>query len=405
MLRYTYVAKRDSGEPVSGVVRAISRREALAKLLEQGVHPVAVDADDGAEQDVRARVASVLGRVRMADLAVFTRQLAALLKAGLPMIQALATLRKQTERRGLRRVIEDLEHGLTGEAMSLAEAMAQHPRVFDPVYRGLVHSGEEGGKLTEVLEQLAAHLARAARLRGQIVGAFIYPFFLLLMGVSAVFVLMAFVIPKFEQLFQSFGQDLPWPTRLMIGISGFTAQWWWAILLGVGVLVGLLVAAIQKESVRAAVDRAVLGLPLFGPMFRKIEVARIARTLGALLDGGVQIVKALEIAAQTVRNRAVGATFGPIVRSVSEGNPLGEAMEATGLYPPLATNLVRTGEDTGELTQMLGELAEIYDDEAERSVNGAVKLLEPGLIVVMGLVIAGIVAAVMLPVFQSSVVS
>jgi len=277
--------------------------------------------------------------------------------------------------------------------------------VFDPVYRGLVHSGEEGGKLTGVLEQLASHLARAARLRGQILGAFIYPFFLLLMGVSAVFVLMAFVIPKFEQLFKSFGQNLPWPTRLMIGVSGFTAQWWWAILLGVGVAAGLLVVALRKESVRFTVDRAALRLPLFGPMFRKMEVARIARTLGALLDGGVQIVKALEITAQTVRNRAVRATFGPIVRSVSEGNPLGEAMDKTGLYPALATNLVRTGEETGELTQMLGELAEIYDDEAERSVNGAVKLLEPGLIVIMGLVIAGIVAAVMLPVFQSSVVS
>lgn len=402
--RFSYIAVQGSGERIAGEVRSASRREAICKLLELGYHPLSVEPEEGRQSSAREAIGRVVGRVRATDLAVFTRQFAALLKAGLPMLAALETLQKQSANRRLTRVIEDVRGSLAQGAQSLAEALAEHPRVFDPVYRGLVQSGEEGGRVEEVLNDLATHLTRSAKLRGQVVGAFIYPVFLLLMGVAAIFVLMAFVIPKFEKLFESFGGELPMPTRVLIALSAFLAQWWWAVLLAVITAGVLLFFALKRAVVRNRLDAAVLRLPVFGPMVLKLEAARIARTLGALLRGGVRIVEALEITARTVRNGAVRATFAPIAKAVATGEELGASMERAGLYPPLMVNLVRTGEETGELPEMLGELASIYDEEAERAVNGSVKLLEPVLIVVMGLVIAGIVAAVMLPIFQSSAI-
>lgn len=404
MNRFGYVALQRSGERVVGNLQSASRREAVGKLLELGYHPITVEQEDRQRAEAREALRRVFGRVRTTDLAVFTRQFAALLKAGLPMIAALETLQQQCGNRQLARVIQDVRASLSQDATGLADAMAAHPKVFSPVYRGLVRSGEEGGRLVEVLDDLAMHLTRAAKLRGQVVGAFIYPLFLLLMGSIAVFVLMAFVIPKFQRLFESLKQELPWPTRVLIAVSGFLSHWWWAVLLVIAVAALFGLFALRRAAVRERIDTALLRLPLLGSVILKLEAARVARTLGALLRGGVRIVEALDITARTVRNGAVRATFGPIGKAVATGEELGASMEKTKLYPPLMINLIRTGEETGELPEMLEELASIYDDEAERAVNGAVKLLEPILIVVMGLIIAGIVAAVMLPIFHSSTV-
>lgn len=401
-MRFAYIAVQDSGERAAGTLRCPSRREAVAKLLELGYHPVSVESEHEQRFEAGVLLRRVFRRVRASELAVFTRQLAALLKAGLPIVSALGTLERQSPNKGLQLVISEIRAALQQDAMTLAEAMAEHPRVFGAVYCGLVRSGEEGGRLVEVLDGLAKHLARSARLRGQVMGAFIYPAFLLLLGVAAIFVLMAFVIPKFQTLFASFGRELPLPTRMLISVSGFLDRWWWAVLLLAAAAVVGAILSLRRKSVRLQLDTALLKLPVLGPMVLKLEAARIARTLGALLRGGVRIVAALEITAETVQNLAVRQAVWPLVSAVSSGDGLGPAMERAKLYPPVMVNLVRTGEETGELPEMLDELAEIYDDEAERAVNGAVKLLEPALIVVMAIIIAGIVAAVMLPIFQSS---
>jgi general secretion pathway protein F len=265
-----------------------------------------------------------------------------------------------------------------------------------------VRSGEEGGNLADVLNDLGKHLARSARLRGQVLGALIYPGFLLLLGATAVFVLTAFVIPRFQELFESFGQDLPRPTRLLIALSSFMSTWWWAVLAGLAAAMLSAWGLLRRAAVRLSADRLLLRLPVVGPMFLKVEISRIARTLSALVGGGVAILSALRITGETVRNLAVRATFGPMISGVSTGQAVATAASKAGLYPPLMINLIRTGEDTGELPEMLTELAGIYEEEAERAVSGAVRLLEPALIVVMGAVITGIVAAVMLPVFQAN---
>lgn len=403
MSQFSYSAIRGSGQRISGTLRSRDRREAVRKLMEMGCHPVSVEAtagSAGSPKDVRRILLRWRYRVRTTDLAVFTRQLSSLLKAGLPVVRALATLRKQVEHPGLEEVIEQLERSLTQDAMSLAEAMEDHPDVFDPVYVGLVRSGEEGGRLVEVLARLATHLSKSAVLRGQVIGAFIYPLFLLLVGVLAVVVLMIFVIPKFQDLFASMDQQLPGPTALLIATSAFFETWWWAMLLAcVGVVV-VAATAMRQARVREAFDAMLLRTPVLGAMTLKLEIARVAHTLAALVQGGVRLMDAMTVAGRTARNAVVRRSFPAMAQAIAEGGTLADAAEKTTIYPPMVVNLIRTGEETGELPEMLQELSAIYEEEAERAVNGAVKLLEPLLIVLMGALIAGIVAAVILPIFQ-----
>jgi general secretion pathway protein F len=400
--RFAYTARLTSGQLVSGKIRSSERRDALRRLLELGYHPIELASSDaeGAKRGLFRR-----GGVRLTHVAVLTRQLSVLLKAGMPLVNAIDTLRQHGANHRLTGVLQDVRDMMTQDATTFGEALSNHPAVFDDVYCGLVHAGEESGSLPEVLSGLATHLARSARLRGQTLNAFIYPIFLLLLGSTAVLVLMTFVIPRFQELFASFDRALPLPTRILIATSDFLATWWWALLLALLASAGMGLLAFRRERVRRRVDALALRLPVLGAVFLKLELSRISRTLAQLMDNGVRILEALRITTKTAKNLSIKETFVEISRGVSQGRGLAEGLAKAALYPPIMVNLVRTGEDTGALPEMLSEVAAIYEEEAERSVNGAVKLLEPVLILGMGLVIAGIVAAVMLPVFQANVMA
>lgn len=400
MSRFQYQAIQTSGQRVQGSLHARDRHEALGQLIQRGYHPLAVEAVDENRSDLRRSLVNLRHWVTRTDLAVFTRQMAALLKAGLTVLQTLRTLREQCGNPRLTRIIQDMEEKLQRDGGTLAEALEDHPRIFDGVYRGLVHSGEEGGNLVRVLSELGRHLSQTARLHRQVVAAFIYPLFLLILGTIAVFVLMTFVIPRFQELFASFGSTLPAPTRILITISSFLAAWWWLILAVVTVVILLVIILLRRPIVRKQVNLKVLKLPVLGSMLLKLELVRLSRTLAALIQGGLPILEALRITDNTLRNQAVRASLAVVYRSVSAGEGLAAGMEKSRIYPSLALNLVRTGEETGELPEMLGELSEIYEDEAERAVTAAVKLLEPVLICGMGVLIAGIIAAVILPIFR-----
>jgi general secretion pathway protein F len=402
MQHFRYEGVLPDGSRTEGQLKCRDRREALQRLLSRSCHPLSLEANDDGNRSWERVFRRLFHRVRTAELAVFTRQLASLLKAGLPMAEALATLGQQCEQRRLTEITEDLGETLSREGHSLAEAMDDHPEVFSRVYRSLVRAGEEGGHLVDVLNDLSRYLMQSARLRGQVLGAFIYPVFLLLLGAAAVLVLMMFVIPRFQELFAGLGQALPAPTRGLIFVSDFLAAWWWAVLLvlaGGGILLGWL---LRRPAVRKRLDGWLLHWPVLGKMFLRMEIARIARTLGALMHGGVSVLPALRITGQTVRNRAIQATFESMIAGVTVGETLATMVQKAAIFPTLMVNLIRTGEQTGELPSMLSELSDLYESESERAVSGAVKLLEPLLIITMGGVIAGIVAAVMLPVFQAN---
>lgn len=405
MSRYSYVAILETGQRVNGTLQARDRHDALRQLLHRGCHPLSVMTDANSHAQGRRFIGEILHRISRSDLAVFTRQLSSLLKAGLPLIQALTTLRHQCGNPRLVHILQDVEEKLTRDGGTFAEALEDYPHTFSAVYRGLVHSGEEGGNLVPTLGDLAKHLGQSAKLRRQVWGAFIYPIFLLILGSTAVFVLMAFVIPRFQELFASFGGRLPTPTRILIAVSDFLASWWWTVLLGLSVGILLVFASLRNIAVREKIDRSILRIPVLGPMLCKLETAQIAHTLAVLLNSGIPILEALRITGATVKNLAFRVTFNFVVHDVSTGEGLAPAMAKSGIYPSLVINLIRTGEETGELPEMLEELSDIYEDEAERAVTGAVKLLEPVLICVMGGVIAGIVAAVILPIFRTNIMT
>lgn len=396
---FAYTAVTDTGTRTRGTLRSQDRREALAQIVSRGMHPLLVEAvaDDGL---AKGSWRSPFRRVKTRELAVFARQLAALLKAGLPVVQALSTLRKQCQSKALKAVLEDIGDTLHQEGGTLADAMGKHPKVFSAVFQGLVRAGEEGGNLVEVLSNVAEYLGKSAKLRGQVMAAFVYPAFIMLMGTAAVFVLMTVVIPRFQELFLSFGQQLPWPTRMLLAVSGFLGQWWYLVLAGSGAAVLSLVGMFRRPALRLRADRVLLRVPMLGQLLLKMEIARICRTLGTLLKSGVEILESIRVTGQAVANRFVGQTFPELLKAVAGGEPLAAAIEKPGIFPPMLVNLVRTGEETGELPAMLSELADIYEDETERAVGSAVKLVEPLLIVIIGGVVAAIVAAIMLPVFE-----
>lgn len=402
MARFQYSAILSSGQRVAGTLRGRDRREALERLLARGYHPLTLEIVENTVRGLKDLRRWFLERISLTHLAVFTRQLGTLLKAGLPIVKALATVRKQTQSKPFIKIIEEVEETISADGVSLAEALGQHPRTFKPLYRGLVRAGEEGGNLAETLNHLADYLGSSAKLRGQILGAFVYPSFIVFLGCSAVFVLMTFVIPRFQELFLTFGNRLPLPTKILLAVSGFMANWWWLVLGGfvAAILGGVLIS--RTSAVRLVIHSGLLRAPVLGAMILKLEICRISRTLSELLHGGIRILDALDITGQTARNLVVKNTLPSIIRSVATGDTLANSFERSKVYPPLMVNLIRTGEETGRLEEMLLELAGVYEDEAERAVTTATKLIEPVLIVVVGGVVAGIVAAVMLPIFEAN---
>jgi general secretion pathway protein F len=400
---FQYIAIAQTGRRTRGRIHSADRRQAIRELIGRGCFPTQLEPVNGARAGGAVR--RLLRRCGPRDLAIFTRQLASLLKAGLTVTASLGMLRHQCRNRHLSAAAVDMGESLARDGGSLAEVMEVHTDLFDPVYRGLVRSGQESGDLVPVLNNLADHLSRQSRVRGQVISAFIYPLFLLGLGLLVIFVLVAFVLPRFQELFASFGQALPLPTRVLIAAAGFLSTWWPAIIAAGAGAVLLGAALMRRPKARLWCDRALLRAPLLGDMFLKLEISRIARTLSALLRSGVRIVEALRITSQTAGNLALRGGFAGIIQSVLAGQPLAEAIHRARMYPRLVVQLIQTGEQTSQLPQMLGELSEIYEEEAERAVTGAAKVLEPALIVVMGTLIAGIVAAVMLPVFQANAMS
>jgi len=344
-------------------------------------------------------LSSFLGGVRSKDVAVFSRQFATMIAAGLPLVQCLQTLGLQVERKPFQEIIgkvaADVESGST-----LSEGMARFPNVFNELYVNLVHVGETGGVLDSMLARLSTYLEKAQALRHRVQMAVIYPALVILVAILVVTFLMIFVIPIFAAFFTKAGVPLPLPTRIVVGMSNAIANYWYLILAAiVGIILGFR-AWYRTESGRLAVDSALLRAPIFGPLMRKIAVARFTRTLSALLGGGVPIIDALRITAKTAGNRVVENAVMEARERVMAGQTLGERLRDSKVFPPMVVQMVVVGEQTGALDNMLGKVADYYEDEVDVAVAGLTSLLEPILIVFLGVVVGGIVIAIYLPIFQ-----
>ncbi|PYM53838.1 MAG: pilus assembly protein PilC [Candidatus Rokuibacteriota bacterium] len=330
---------------------------------------------------------------------MFSRQFATMIAAGLPLVQCLQTLGVQVERKSFREIIAkvagDVESGAT-----LSEAMARFPKVFNELYVNLVAVGETGGILDSMLSRLSTYLEKAQALRHRVQMAVIYPALVVLVAFGVVAFLMIFVIPIFASFFGKSGVPLPLPTRIVVGMSNAVAYYWWLIL---GAVIGIVYgfrAWYGTESGRLTVDTFALKAPIFGPLMRKIAVARFTRTLSALLGGGVPIIDALRITAKTAGNQVVENAVMEARERVTAGQTLGDRLKDSGVFPPMVVQMVVVGEQTGALDTMLGKVADYYEEEVDVAVAGLTSLLEPILIVFLGVVVGGIVIAIYLPIFQ-----
>jgi len=389
---WSYSARTVSGELKRAEYDAASRDEVIAHLRSQRLIPVSVRE--------KPKGISLPGgaKVKTRDIVILTRQFATMINAGLPLVQALDILAKQSDNKTLQLTLQEVLHDVES-GNTLADAMRGHEKVFTPLYVNMVAAGETGGILDTILLRLAVFLEKAEALARKVKGAMIYPMVIGFVALSAIVVLLLFVIPTFQQMFASFDQVLPLPTRIVIFASDTLQSYWWAMGGGIAATVFLFKRWITTSSGRLTFDRILLRLPIFGNLARKGSVARFTRTLGTLLSSGVTILDGLEITARTAGNRVIHDAIMDSRNSIAGGESISEPLRVSGVFPPMVTQMINVGEETGDLDGMLTKIADCYDEEVDAAVEWRLKAMEPLMIVVLGTVVGGMIVAMYLPIF------
>jgi type IV pilus assembly protein PilC len=350
-------------------------------------------------RDLRITLPWQRGKVSKKELAVFTRQFATMIDAGLPLVQCLDILGMQQENDGFKKVIlrvkEDVESGST-----FADALGKHPRVFDELFVNLVSAGEVGGILDTILARLAAYIEKAMKLGKQIKSAMVYPSTILAVAVIVTVVLLLYVIPIFGNMFADFGQALPVPTQIVLALSGYTRKYFLVFIMFIVLVVFAIRWYYRQETGRRNIDRLLLRLPILGDLIRKIAVARFARTLATMVASGVPILEGMDIVAKSAGNKIIEEAVMKARTSISEGKTISEPLAESKVFPVMVTQMVGVGEATGALDAMLTKIADFYDDEVDAAVGALTSLLEPMLMIFLGVVIGGLVIAMYLPIFK-----
>ncbi|MDI3493305.1 MAG: type pilus assembly protein PilC [Desulfomicrobiaceae bacterium] len=379
--------KGEMDAPSADVVEAALRRKGYQEIK---VKPKPKDLLEGTFLE---------GGVSDRDMVVFSRQFATMINAGVPILQSLQILSEQTENPKLRRRLYSIRADIEGGS-SLFDALKKYPDIFDSLYTNMVNAGEAGGILDQVLLRLADYIEKAAKLKAKIKGAMIYPAVVVTVAVAVIAVILIFVIPTFKTMFESMGGSLPAPTVFVINLSNFVVN---NFLLLLGGAVAAFVAFklfYRWEKGQILVDRWVLFLPVFGPLLRKAAVAKFSRTLSTMVSSGVPILNALDIVSKTSGNKTVELGVLDARKSIAEGQTLAEPLEETGVFPPMVIHMISIGEATGALDTMLGKIADFYDDEVDVAVESLTSLIEPVMIVFLGVVVGGLVISMYLPIFS-----
>ncbi|HTS89796.1 MAG TPA: type II secretion system F family protein [Gemmatimonadales bacterium] len=393
---FEYTARNAStGQILKGTLDVPTRDEVLKHIKQQKMIVVNVR-----EQPKQLSLSGLKRRgVGTRDIVIFTRQFATMINAGLPLVQSLDILARQTENAALadvtRQVVFDVESGHT-----LADAFSKHPRAFSELYVNMVAAGEAGGILDTILMRLATFLEKSDALIRKVKGAMVYPGVIMSVAAIAVAVLLIFVIPTFQKLFASVGMELPLPTRIVIGASDLLINYWW-------VLIGVLGAGIyafrnyyRTPEGRKNIDRLLLNAPVIGDLLRKSAVSRFTRTLGTLISSGVSILDGLEITAKTAGNRVIHDAVMESRNSIAGGETIAGPLEKSKVFPPMVISMIAVGEQTGGLDEMLSKIADFYDEEVDVAVSALLSLMEPMMIVVLGVIVGGMVVAMYLPIFD-----
>ncbi len=395
---FEYTALEPSGRERRGVLEGDTPRHVRALLREQQLLPVTVE--EVASQEARRKRQPLLGGgVSAADLALMTRQLATLARAGLPLEEALLAVSQQTERPRVQTVLLGVRAKVM-EGHTLASGLADYPRVFPEIYRATVAAGEQAGHLDQVLERLADYTENREQTRQKVMGALLYPIVLTAMCFGVISILLVYVVPKVVDVFDSHNAELPILTQILIGVSGFLRQWGIWLLVAAGVAVWLFLRRLKNPAFRMRFGHVQLRLPLVGKMVRGFNSARFTRTLSILTGSSVPVLEALRIAGEVVTNLPMRDAVGVATQRVREGAPIGRSLGASRLFPPMTIHLIGSGESSGELEQMLERAAQNQERELDGLLSALVGLLGPLMIVGMGLFVLMIVFAMLLPIFQ-----
>ncbi|WP_151702563.1 type II secretion system F family protein [Nitrincola alkalilacustris] len=393
---FSYKAARSDGKMAQGVITARTPDLASRDLRNQGLIPISIQSVDS-----NTAVSAVSGghsrnaRANRDDVLSLTSELAVLLRAGLPIDRALKVLIDMSGKAGVRSLLEDLLKTVKG-GKGLSHALGNHTDLFGSFYVNMVRSGEASGRLSEVLSSLAAHLERSKAVRSNVVSAMIYPAILLVVAVLSVALMLGFVVPQFEALFSDMGDALPLLTRGVIAAGNFVQAYGWIVLLIMIPLILLLRRWLATPAGIAMLDQKLLRIPVLGQVLFKYETAQFSRTLGTLLHNGVSLLKALSIATGTVGNSQVRAAFEGLTPAVKQGGRMSVALAEAGVFTPMMIQIVRVGEESGRLDEMMLELARVYDDEVESGIKRALTLLEPIMILSLGAIIALIIISILM---------
>ena len=340
-------------------------------------------------------------KVKHKDLALFTRQFSVMLDAGLPLVQCLEILGQQQDNKAFQKIIfqvrSDVEAGMT-----LADSMAKHPRVFEPLYSNMVAAGETGGILDIILQRLSTYLEKMVKLKSDVKSALIYPIAVIVISIIVISIIMIVVIPAFKNIFEGLlgpGEKLPWLTEFVVSISSFMAGFWWLIALVVGAIVFALKAWYKTDKGQHFIDNLTLRLPVIGQIMRKIAVSRFSRTLSTLLSSGVPILESLEITARTAGNVIISEAIHKVRTGIEQGQTFVEPLRSSGVFPIMVSQMIGVGEQTGALDAMLSKIADFYEQEVDAAIANLLSLMEPAMIMFLGVTIGTIVIAMYLPLF------
>ena len=390
---YEYTARNSTGQIQKGQLEAQSPEEVNAHLRKNRMMLVSV------RQAPKAIRLGGKARIKTRDIVIFTRQFATMINAGLPLVQSLTILAQQTENKALKEVtkavVYDVESGNT-----LADAFAKHPKAFSDLYVNMVAAGEAGGILDTILLRLATFLEKSDALIRKVKSAMIYPGVILTVAAAAVATLLIFVIPTFQSMFASVNLELPLPTRIVIGLSQLLINYWWAILAAIGLTIFGIKRYYATPVGRKNIDSMMLRAPVLGDLLRKSAVSRFTRTLGTLISSGVSILDGLEITAKTAGNRVIHDAVMESRASIAGGETIAAPLEKSQVFPPMVISMISVGEQTGGLDEMLSKIADFYDEEVDVAVGALLSLMEPVMIVVLGVIVGGMVVAMYLPIFD-----
>ena len=392
MPTFTYTARTQAGDLRSSTIDAPSRDDAVAQLRRQRLSIVKVD-------ESKSTPTRSGGSISMRDIVIFTRQFSTMINAGLPLVQALDILARQSENKALsavvREVVFDVESGNT-----VADAMRKHPKAFSDLYTNMVAAGEAGGILDTILNRLAIFMEKNDALLRKVKGAMIYPTVILCVAALCVIILLWKVIPVFANMFGSVGMELPLPTQVVIGLSNFLNSYWWMILGGAAGGAFAIKQVYGTPRGRLGIDKVLLKVPVLGDVLRKSAVSRFTRTLGTHISSGVSILDGLEITARTSGNRVVQDAIMGSRASIAGGDTIAGPLQKSDVFPPMVISMIAVGEQTGGLDEMLTKIADFYDDEVDAAVSALLSLLEPVMIVFLGVVVGGMIVAMYLPIFD-----